>query len=267
MALECRPGGIPPAQPPAVPRRELPARASLKRGRGSSREVDPAAAQDEEEALASALKALAHPKRLRILRFATTAASLEEIANDLKVARQSAQEHVDQLLALRLLEPIRGRGDHGPVTRYVVVVARVFDVYDRLGTRLGLLAADLEQDVRLHLPTSPLASRVGAGGAPTAPQLTIVHGMRVGQTIPLTGAGPWLLGRDAAATICLDYDGYVSHRHAEVRRGSRGFELADALSSNGVFVDWARVPRGGVAPLSNGSIVRAGKTLLVFRMP
>lgn len=222
---------------------------------------------DEEEALAASLKAFSHPKRLRILRFATVPVSLEEIASDLKVARQSAQEHLDQLLALRLVEPIRGRGEHGPVTRYVVAIARVFDVYDRLGARLGLLAADIEQDVLLHLPTSPLAARAGAGSATAAPRLTIVHGMRVGQTVPLVGPGPWLIGRDPASALCLDYDPYVSHRHAEVRRGAKGFELADALSSNGVFVDWTCVPRGGVAALANGAILRAGKTLLVFRMP
>lgn len=222
---------------------------------------------DEEDALAAALKACAHPKRLRILRFATTPVSLEEIASELKVARQSAQEHLDQLLALKLVEPIRSRGDHGPVTRYVVALARVFDVYDRLGTRLGLLAADLTEDTQLHLPTTPLAGRAQAAASTGAPRLTIVHGMRVGETTPLAGPGPWLIGRDPAAAICLDYDPYVSHRHAEVRRGAQGFELADALSSNGIYVDWTRVPRGGVAPLANGAIVRAGKTLLVFRRP
>lgn len=222
-------------------------------------------AADEEEALATALKSLAHPKRLRILRVATSPVSLEDIASELKVARQSAQEHLDQLLALRLVEPIRARGEHGPVTRYVVAVPRVFDLYDRLGTRLGLLASDLEADLGLHLPTTPLAARAPLPDEDAPARITIVHGMRVGQTVPLKGAGPWLIGRDAAAALSLDYDPYVSHRHAEIRRTKAGYELADALSSNGVFVDWTRVPRGGVAPLSNGSVVRAGKTLFVFR--
>jgi hypothetical protein len=58
---------------------------------------------------------------------------------------------------------------------------------------------------------------------------------------------------------------YVSSRHAEVRRGPRGFEVADAFSSNGVWVDGKRLPRGGVVPIANGALVRAGRTLLLFR--
>lgn len=227
--------------------------------------VDASAVPEPEEHLATALKALAHPKRLRLLRFVTEPRSLEEIAGELKVARQSAQEHLDQLVEMGLVEPRRGRGGHGPVTQYVVAVARLFDVYDRLGTRLGVLAEELDEEVHVQLTTTALPARAPAAAAPDAPRLVIVHGMRVGQTVPLVGTGPWLVGRDPSAALCLDYDPYVSHRHAEVRRGARGFELADALSSNGVFVDWARVPRGGALPIANGSLVRAGKSLVLFR--
>lgn len=227
--------------------------------------MEPSTAPEPEDALAAALKALAHPKRLRILRFATEPRSLEEMASELKVARQSAQEHLDQLLAMGLVEPRRGRGEHGPVTRHVVVVPRLFDVYDRLGAKLGLVAAELEEDVQSLMPTSPLAAPASRASSAATPRLIVVHGMRVGQTVPLNGSGPWLIGRDPSATLCLDYDPYVSHRHAEVRRCARGFELGDALSSNGIYVDWARVPRGGASPIVNGSLVRAGKTLLLFR--
>lgn len=219
-----------------------------------------------EDALAAALKALAHPRRLRLLRFVTEPRSLEEIAADLKVARQSAQEHLDQLLALELVEARRGRGDRGgPVTQYVLVVTRLFEIYDRLGIRLGILASELDEDVRVSMPTSPLAQRGAAPGALGSPRLTIVHGMRVGVTIPLQGPGPWLIGRDPSATLCLDYDPFVSHRHAEVRRARTGFELADALSSNGIYVDWARVPRGASVEIENGTLLRAGKSLILFR--
>jgi DNA-binding transcriptional ArsR family regulator len=216
--------------------------------------------------LAAALKVLAHPKRLRFLRFVTEPRALEDIATHLKVARQSAQEHLDQLIALGLVEPRLGRGDHGPVTLYVLVVARLFDIYDRLGVRLGVLDAELDESVHLRIATSPL--HVGQSFAPAnapVPRLTIMHGMRVGQTIPLQGTGPWLIGRDPSASLCLDYDSYVSNRHAEVRRGPNGFELADAFSSNGVWVDWRKVERGSISPLANGTVVRVGKTILLFR--
>jgi DNA-binding transcriptional ArsR family regulator len=220
---------------------------------------------ETDESLAFALKALGHPKRIRLLRFLTEARTLEDISGDLKVARQSAQEHLDRLVKIGLVGVRHGRGAHGPVTRYQVNVPRLFDVYDRLGTRLGLLAAELEEDVRGSQATAVLAAR-SSPKPMESPRLIIVHGMRVGQTIPLQGDGPWLIGRDPAAAMGLDYDPYVSHRHAEVRRTRNGFELADALSSNGVAVDWHPVPRGGVVPLANGSLLRAGKTLLLFRI-
>ncbi|HEX9816629.1 MAG TPA: helix-turn-helix domain-containing protein, partial [Candidatus Thermoplasmatota archaeon] len=63
---------------------------------------------DSDVALATALKSLSHPKRLRLLRFATEPRTLEEIASHLKVARQSAKEHLDRLLEIGLLEPRSG---------------------------------------------------------------------------------------------------------------------------------------------------------------
>ncbi len=220
---------------------------------------------ESDDSLALALKALGHPKRIRLLRFVTEPRTLEEIAGHLKVARQSAQEHLDRLAELGLVESRQGRGDRGPVTRYVVAVTRLFDVYDRLGSRMGLLAAELDEDVRGSLPTTLLTK----GSTPKPidmPRLIIVHGMRVGQTIPLQGNGPWLVGRDPNAVLCLDNDPYISHRHAEVRRTTKGFEVVDALSSNGLWVDWAPAPRGGVLPLANGSLLRMGKTLVLFRI-
>lgn len=221
--------------------------------------------EESDDALALALKALGHPKRIRLLRFVTEPRTLEEIAGHLKVARQSAQEHLDRLADLGLVEARQGRGERGPVTRHVVAVTRLFDIYDRLGSRLGLLAAELDEDLRGHFPTTILA----ASSTPRRmdmPRLVIVHGMRVGQTIPLQGDGPWLIGRDPNSVLCLDYDPYVSHRHAEVRRTPKGFEVADALSSNGMAVDWAPAPRGGVLPLANGALLRFGKTLVLFRI-
>jgi pSer/pThr/pTyr-binding forkhead associated (FHA) protein len=74
------------------------------------------------------------------------------------------------------------------------------------------------------------------------------------------------VGRDPHALVCLDYDPFVSTRHAELRRASGGgFELADLHSSNGTYLDWKRLERGVVRPLANGGLVRCGKTLLLFR--
>jgi DNA-binding transcriptional ArsR family regulator len=220
---------------------------------------------DPDDALAQALKAFGHRKRLRLLRFVTEPRSLEEIAGHLSVARQSATEHLEQLVALGLVEARHGPGKRRPVTRYVASVPRLFDVYDRLGARIGLMSAVLDEDMRTSLPTTFQPEPASKRRPPELPRLVIVHGLRVGQTIPLQGDGPWLVGRDPGAALCLDYDPYVSHRHAEVRRGGKGFEVVDALSSNGTWVDWQPVARGGAIALTNGSLLRFGRTLVLFR--
>lgn len=220
------------------------------------------------EPLAAYLKALANPKRLRLLQYLTEPHYLEEIASELGVARQTAQEHVQQLVELGLLETVKGRSEHAAVTSYVIVPQRLFSVYEMFG-KLGDLERDLEERVDVRMPTT-----MDAAIGPTIPKenelprLTIVHGMRVGYTAVLSGQGPWLVGRDPHSTVCLDYDPYASTRHAEVRRGAGGaFELADLYSSNGTFHDWKRVARGGVQRLDNGSLLRIGKTLVLFRRP
>jgi DNA-binding transcriptional ArsR family regulator len=221
-------------------------------------------ADEAQEPLAQALKALAHPKRLRLLRFLVEPHSLERIANELGVARQSAQEHVDQLLAIGAIEARRGRGDHGPVTEYVVVLPRLFDLHEQLGQRLGVLSAEFGEDVQATFRTQPLAP-IPVRAPPASARLVVVYGMRVGRTVPLQGQGPWLVGRDPHAALCIDYDPYVSSRHCEVRRGARGFELQDALSSNGTQLDWVTLPRGGAVPLENGQLIRVGKSLVLVR--
>lgn len=216
------------------------------------------------ESLATYLKALSNARRLQVLHFLVRPRSMEEIASELGVARQTAVEHVQQLVELGFVQQGRTRGEHGAIT-YSLVPQRLFHVHEMLGS-LGSLTADLEEQDDFRLPTQ-LAPTVdkAAPREQELPRLTIVHGMRVGQTTVLGGSGPWLVGRDLHAAICLDYDPYVSARHLEVRRGPNGFEVADLYSSNGSWLDWKRIPRGGVERLDNGGLVRAGKTLILFR--
>lgn len=227
--------------------------------------MNPAEEDVAVDSLAEYLKALGHPRRLQTLRFLTRPHHLEEIASHLGVARQTAQEHVQQLVELGFLQSVPGRGQHGAVRDYVLVPQRLFAVHEMLG-RLGDLSPELEEDVDLRMAT--MAAEPAGGKGPVEqelPRLTIVHGMRVGQTSVLSGGGPWLVGRDPHALVCVDYDPYASTRHAEIRRTATGFELADMYSSNGTYLDWKRLERGAVRKLDNGGLVRVGKTLLLFR--
>ncbi len=211
------------------------------------------------------MRCLAHPRRLHLLRYLVEPHSLESIARQLGVARQSAQEHVDQLVVSGLIEATRGRGDHGPVTAYVTALPRLFDIYDQLGNELGLVDREMAERVAVTLRTAPLGPSKSSGIDADMPRITIVHGLRIGETHLLEGNGPWLIGRDPHALLCLDYDLYVSNRHAEIRRTVGGFEVADLYSSNGTWFDWTAMARGTTQPLANGSLLRAGKSLLLFR--
>lgn len=232
------------------------------RGEGAQQTDAPEAA--DVAGLADNLKALANGKRLRLLQFLVKPHYLEEIASELMMARQTAQEHVQQLLEIGVIQRLRGRREHGPVTDYVVVPQRLFSIQEEFST-LGVLQPELAASEEVRPLTRPLAAEPRPAGDQERPRLTIVHGMRIGQTMALVGSGPWLIGRDPHASCCLDYDPFVSSRHAEVRKMADGFEVADLYSSNGTAADWKRLSRGGTQRLQNGTVVRVGKTLLLFR--
>lgn len=218
------------------------------------------------DALSGYLKVLGNAKRLHLLQYLVKPHYIEEIASELRMARQTAQEHVQQLLDIGVVQRMRGKRDHGPVTDYVVVPQRLFGIHEEFG-KLGVLEPELDERPELRPPTSPMVTGAQVPKEQDLPRLTIVHGMRIGQTATLTGSGPWLLGRDPAATVSLDYDPFVSARHAEVRRATGGFEVADLYSSNGTYVDWKRLPRGAAQAIANGAVVRVGKSILLFRKP
>ncbi len=67
-------------------------------------------------------------------------------------------------------------------------------------------------------------------------------------------------GRHPESDIFLD-DVTVSRRHAEFRRTSEGYEVADIGSLNGTYVNREPIE---VSPLTNGDEVQIGKFRLVF---
>ncbi len=229
-------------------------------------DVDDTEEADPLEALAGYMKVLGNSKRLNLLRFLVKPHYLEEIASELKMARQSAQEHVQQLMEIGVVQRVRQSREPGGVVDYVVVPQRLFAIHEEFG-KLGGLSPEVEDGEDLRPRTAPLVTGQATPKEGDLPRLVIVHGMRIGLTTALAGQGPWLVGREADATISLDYDPFVSARHAEVRRTPAGFEIADLYSSNGTFVDWKRVPRGNRERLDNGTVVRIGKTILIFRRP
>jgi DNA-binding transcriptional ArsR family regulator len=233
-------------------------------GEAPAPRVDSLPAKDIDfEALARDLEPLGNAKRLELLHFLMRPHYLEEVASHLKMARQAAQKHVDQLLELGVIRKQPGRRESGPVVEYVLVPQRLFTLGEEF-QKLGVMKPITAEEVLMR--TQVVTKAPKAAPAAEGPALVAVHGMKVGQVWRLApGTGPWTIGRDADRTICLDYDPFVSNRHAEVAlRGGR-LALVDAFSTNGTLLNWQRLERGGEAPLRPGDVVGVGKSLLVFR--
>jgi pSer/pThr/pTyr-binding forkhead associated (FHA) protein len=95
----------------------------------------------------------------------------------------------------------------------------------------------------------------------------MVHGNKAGVSFRLgSKEGPSTIGRDGDRTVCVDYDPFVSNRHAEIHLRQGQWALVDTFSTNGTFLNWERLPRGGEVPLRPGDVVGVGKSLFVFRL-
>ena len=68
------------------------------------------------------------------------------------------------------------------------------------------------------------------------------------------------IGRDASCVIQLN-DTEVSRKHSEIRIQTSAVEVVDLSSSNGTFVNGARVTQ---APLVSGDRLQLGRTLMIF---
>ena len=93
------------------------------------------------------------------------------------------------------------------------------------------------------------------------PSLFVIQGRNRGTRFELhANQGAVSIGREAGNAIQVD-DHEVSRRHAEIRRVGDGYVLGDLKSSNGTFVNDARIER---SELSSGDRIRLGRTILIY---
>jgi hypothetical protein len=114
------------------------------------------------------------------------------------------------------------------------------------------------------LDTAPAGGLSAAPGAPatgSGPRLVAVGGMAMGQIYPITGEAS--IGRDPANAIALAMDTTVSRRHAVIAPSNGGYAIRDEGSSNGTFVNGARVSE---SPLRPGDEVSIGGTRFRFEV-
>jgi hypothetical protein len=93
--------------------------------------------------------------------------------------------------------------------------------------------------------------------------LEIRSGPTAGNKIPITHGMPLRLGRNPKADHAFPDDKLMSSLHFAVDYGEKGCRILDLQSSNGTFLNGARVNE---ALLANGDEIRAGNTVFVIRI-
>lgn len=94
----------------------------------------------------------------------------------------------------------------------------------------------------------------------TSARLEVVAGPLAGRVVPLA-AEITTFGSVEGNTVVLP-DPAVSKKHAGIRLSEGRFELADLGSTNGVYVNGARLAK---KQLDDGDVVTIGHTEIVFR--
>lgn len=95
-----------------------------------------------------------------------------------------------------------------------------------------------------------------------APVLVVISGTPLGKSFSLAKAET-ILGRDPGADISIG-ESSISRRHSAFRRAGGAMLVCDLGSTNGTFVNDARLGAETMVELRDGDLVRCGSTLLKF---
>lgn len=96
----------------------------------------------------------------------------------------------------------------------------------------------------------------------SAPVLVVISGKPLGKSFFLTKE-TMVLGRDLVADISIG-ETSISRRHTEFAVTPEGILVKDLGSTNGTFVNDAKVDTTETTPLNDGDLIRCGNTILKF---
>jgi hypothetical protein len=145
----------------------------------------------------------------------------------------------------------------------VLVLLWAFVIAAVVAVRSDLFGAAraAKQPARATPPAAKPAPKPKQRGRSSARRLVITGGALTGTTVPLTDS-PITIGRADDSTLVLT-DDYVSTHHARLLPQGETWVLEDLGSTNGTFLDRAKVTRPTPVPL--GVPIRVGKTVLELR--
>ena len=93
--------------------------------------------------------------------------------------------------------------------------------------------------------------------------LEVKAGPFAGKRVAVMGGQTVTVGRTSRANFAIPHDTFMSSMHFAVEYGPKGCVLTDQKSSNGTFVNGARVTQ---VSLNGGDEVKSGSTLFVVRI-
>jgi FHA domain len=127
---------------------------------------------------------------------------------------------------------------------------------------LRVVRSDLYAASGMRVSVPGFRRGIGKKGKGKMPrQLVVTHGALAGTRISLDGR-PIMIGRADDSTLVLD-DDYASTRHARVSLRGTDWFVEDLGSTNGTYLDRAKVTTPLRVPL--GVPIRIGKTVIELR--
>ncbi|MEA3190089.1 MAG: Inner rane component of cytoplasmic domain [Thermoplasmata archaeon] len=233
---------------------------------------EPLGAPDSTAAFADALRALATPARIRLLRELRTPRTVTQItlrgpetkAGGRILARQTVKQHLDRLVEMGIVVARDADRGRGTTLEYVVNHRALFSLSEEVRALARLRPA--EPVAGLTQVFAPAPSPAHAPG----PRLVLVKGLDEGQVFglkpPATGEAAWLIGRRRGLAVSLDFDASVSAENARIRFDGVGYRIEDLPHSrNGTQLNFETIAKGKQHPLEKGDIIGVGRSALVFQ--
>jgi pSer/pThr/pTyr-binding forkhead associated (FHA) protein len=137
-----------------------------------------------------------------------------------------------------------------------LVLLYVFIVYVVRSATKGMSQAPQESIILGAAEANALREQHGL----QATRLLVLTSPELGEGRTIEVTAPMVVGRDATSGIRLERDEFVSARHARIEPRPEGAMVDDLGSTNGTFVNGAKLKRAKLA--KTGDVIKIGATEL-----